>query len=204
MERLQAEPWPDGVSLMEMNWPPLLTVQSFQSATEKTDRIVLVAGANRGLSTGAINSRRWMGGKLADTEMQERMVQGMTGPSNLDNLLIIGEHFGIWPTELLIIEMQITNNLFGAMATAHGRRNATRDTSLIVQQEPDPEVTLLIDEMFDLTRRAVLQGAVGLPDLKQLSADDITPLPHWLGTSSDESQTRAKSSSLGRDNPDPG
>ena len=194
MERLQQASWPDWVTVQEMNWPPLLVVQDLQARQEEITRVVLVAGVHRGLRPGTLTSRRWLGGSRDAEEMQERMVQGMIGGVNLDNLLMIGEHFGAWPGELITVEVEITNNLYGAMAIAHGRRAAEQAPGVTLpERRPDPEVMHLIEHVFDRTRVAALTPMAALQDLVTLSADQITPLPVWVNsdfTDQDISQTK--------------
>ena len=181
-ERLQKADWPEGVIVRDMNMPPVVAMQDMQSRNEDLDRMVLVAGVFRGREPGTITCRHWQGGTRDNDEMQERMFQGLVGGLNLDNLLIIGEYFGIWPPELITVEVDISNNLFGAMAIAHGRRAAlATDNDLTnVARGPAPEVIRLIQHVFELTQTAASSPIEEIQGLMPFSADQITPLPHWI------------------------
>ena len=182
-DRLQQAHWPQGVTLRDMNLPPVVVMQDFKSRNEDLDRIVLVAGVFRGLEQpGTISCRHWQGGTRDAEEMQERMFQGLVGGINLDNLLIIGEYFAIWPAELITVEVEISNNLFGAMAIAHGRRAAQADDADLsrVAREPAPEVSRLIQHVFELTQEVASSPIEEIQGLIPLGAEQITPLPHWI------------------------
>jgi hypothetical protein len=181
-EQLQQARWPEGVTLRDMNIPPVVVMQDIQSRNEDIDRMVLVAGIFRGLEPCTITCRHWQGGTRSSDEMQERMFQGLVGGLNLDNLLIIGEYFKIWPPELITVEVEISNNLFGAMAIAHGRRaaRAVAGEQAQVARQPAPEVSRLIHHVFELTQIAASSRIEEIKELKPFAAEQITPLPHWI------------------------
>ncbi|MFB3115887.1 MAG: hypothetical protein ACE1ZH_00255, partial [Gammaproteobacteria bacterium] len=83
-----------------MNWGPIAIVQDFQSSSIHYDRIVLIAGVDSGMQPGSVTCRHWLGGKLDNLAVQDRIFEAVTGIISLDNLLVIGEHFKIWPEEL--------------------------------------------------------------------------------------------------------
>ena len=106
LERLRALHWPHEVEIRELNWGPVAIVQDFQASAAKPDRIVLVGALDRGLISGTVSCRRWAGGKLDAAGVQRRMFEAVTGVISLDNLLVIGTHFGIWPAETFSVELQ--------------------------------------------------------------------------------------------------
>ncbi len=106
MERLRALTWPSDIDIREMNWGPVAIVQDFQASADKPDRVVLVGALDRGLAAGTVSCRRWAGGQLDAQAVQRRMFEAVTGVISLDNLLVIGAHFGIWPAETFSVELQ--------------------------------------------------------------------------------------------------
>ena len=106
MQRLRAMAWPAGVEIREMNWGPVAIVQDFQASTDRPERVVLVGALDRGLAEGSVSRRRWAGGALDVAAVQRRMFEAVTGVISLDNLLVIGAHFGIWPTQTYSVELQ--------------------------------------------------------------------------------------------------
>ena len=104
---LQSLTWPQGVDVEEMNWGPIAIVQKFQSLVLSYDRIILLAAIEREeRNIGDINIFRWMG-RLPDEEMIQACIgDAVTGVISVENLLIIGEHFKIWPAETFIVDVE--------------------------------------------------------------------------------------------------
>ena len=104
---LQTLNWPDGVEVEEMNWGPIAIVQKFQTLQIPYNRVILLAAIERpGRDIGDIDVFRWMGG-LPDKEMIQACIgDAVTGVISVENLLIIGEHFKIWPPEIFIVDVE--------------------------------------------------------------------------------------------------
>ena len=104
---LQLVKWPDGVEVEEMNWGPIAIVQKFQTLQPGYDRVILLAAIERpGRKIGDIDTYRWMG-RLPDEEMIQACIgDAVTGVISVENLLIIGEYFKIWPAQTFIIDVE--------------------------------------------------------------------------------------------------
>ena len=104
---LQKLSWPENVEVEEMNWGPIAIVQKFQSLQTPYHRVILLAAIERpGRQIGDIDVFRWMG-RLPDEEMIQACIgDGVTGVISVENLLIIGEYFKIWPVETFIIDVE--------------------------------------------------------------------------------------------------
>lgn len=157
MERLQALAWPDGVEIREMNWGPVAIVQDFQAQQRKPERVVLVGALDRGLAVGTVSCRRWAGGTLALDAVQRRMFEAVTGVISLDNLLVIGAHFGVWPEETFSVELQWPDSGLGDLVLGEidvnhvsgqvvGERPISADNERIVQRLVDAVRRLALDE----------------------------------------------------------
>lgn len=107
LSQLQAMEWPGNVEIDELNWGPIAVVQKFQALPNQFNRIVLIAAVERPeRSIGEITLFRWMG-NLPDEEMIQRCIgDAVTGVISIDNLLIIGEFFKIWPDETFVIDIE--------------------------------------------------------------------------------------------------
>ncbi len=107
LPQLQKMQWAEGVELDELNWGPIAIVQKFQSLTIPYDRVILIAAIERpGRNIGDITIYKWMG-KLPDEEMIQRCVgDAVTGVISVENLLIIGEYFQIWPGEIFVVDVE--------------------------------------------------------------------------------------------------
>jgi len=175
MERLQAVRWPLDVTICEMNWGPIAIVQDFQAKGEAYDRAVLVASVDRREPSGTMTCRRWMGGDIGALALQARMHEAVTGAISLDNLLVIGEHFKIWPEEVITVELQLTDNSFGEFVLSEIDRQS--DQIGVVGEGPiAPEVSEMVEHLVALTQRAAISGAPGMPELCPLTTDQLTPV----------------------------
>ncbi len=109
----------DGVAVENMTWSPIHVVQRFQDeGAPRPDRLILVGASAVCHCPGRVQSFRWMGGRLPDLVMQERIYEAVTGIVDLENTLIIGTHFGIWPNEVFSVEIDLAADTFGRMVIA--------------------------------------------------------------------------------------
>lgn len=177
-ERLETIAWAGHtVTIKEMNWGPIAIVQDFQANPVAYDRIVLIGAVDRGLEAGTVTGRHWLGGKLDVMAVQNRIFEAVTGIISLDNLLVIGEHFGIWPKELITIEVQLSDNSIGELVLEELQVNREAGEVSIVGQYPlAPGVEKVVERTVELARQAVTQGARGMSGLAPLSADQLNPL----------------------------
>jgi len=177
-ERLHAHAWPnDVVSFKEMNWGPIAIVQDFQASDETYERIVLVTAVDRGLKTGTVTCRQWLGGKLDVLSVQDRVFEAVTGIINVDNLLVIGEHFGIWPKELISVEVQLGDHTFGDLVLSEIETNRANGEVNIVGDNPlMPEMEEIVARIFEATCIAATQPLDTIPGLQSMNAEQVTPL----------------------------
>ena len=107
LPELQNMDWAAGVELDELNWGPVAIVQRFQALNTPYDRVILVAAIERpGRKIGEITTYQWRGG-LPDEELIQRCVgDAVTGVISVENLLIIGEYFKIWPDDTFLVDIE--------------------------------------------------------------------------------------------------
>ena len=177
-ERLEDISWHEiDVSIKEMNWGPIAIVQDFQSSSIHYDRIVLIAGVDREMQPGSVTCRHWLGGKLDNLAVQDRIFEAVTGIISLDNLLVIGEHFKIWPEELITIEIQLANSSFGDFILSELEVNRDAGEARIVGENPlAPDVEKVVKQVITMTQTAVSMGVKGLSNLLPLTMEQLTPL----------------------------
>ena len=160
-----------------MNWSPIAIVQDFQAQSVRYDRIILVAAVDRGLQAGTISCRRWLGGKLAHPAIQDRIFEAVTGIISLDNLLVIGEHFKIWPEELLTVEVQLEDTGFGDFVLSElALHRELGEAGIVGENPPTPENEKIVREMVLMTEKAAVEGVRGMSNLHPLTAEQLTPL----------------------------
>lgn len=174
MERLRAVPWPSDVTICEMNWGPIAIVQDFQARRQAYDRAVLVASVDRKEPPGTVTCRRWLGGSTDPLALQTRMHEAVTGTISLDNLLIIGEHFKIWPEEVITVELQLGDNSFGEFVLGEIDRQSG-DIEVVGETPIMPEVREIVERLVESTRRAAIEGVSGMLELRPLTTEQLTP-----------------------------
>jgi hydrogenase maturation protease len=140
--QLAAMVWPAQVEIdADLSFGPIAIVQRFQAQPDLYRRIVLFAAVNRGRAPGSVTAYRWKGKLPPADEIQARIGEAVTGVVSLDNLLIIGEHFGIWPEEVVVVEVEPADEGWG--------------------QEFSPTVAAVVDDVLGIVRRAALEGENG-------------------------------------------
>lgn len=173
MARLRALPWPSGVEIREMNWGPVAIVQDFQAQPDKPDRVVLVGALDRGLAEGTVSCRRWAGGTLDLGAVQRRMFEAVTGVISLDNLLVIGAQFGIWPEQTYTVELQWPESGLGDMVL--GEIELDRGSGQVVGERPlSPQNDRIVQQLVEAIRALALDGAPG--DVHALTVEQLTPV----------------------------
>lgn len=177
MQGLQNLPWPEGgVAIREMNWGPIAIIQDMQEMQAQMisyDRVVLVSAAARGRAAGSIGCRRWLGGAFDPLAVQQRVYEGVTGVISLDNLLVIGDYFKVWPDEVVTVEIELPQGHVGDLVLAELVRGPTD----IVGAGPlSAQTGARIRGLLELSRRAATGGIEGLP---ALTADELNPTGVW-------------------------
>jgi len=109
----------DNIAVENMTWGPIHIVQRFQDeGAIRPRRIVLVGAASVSCVPGRVRSFRWMGGSPPAQAMQERVYEAVTGVVDIENTLVIGTHFDIWPDEAYSVEVDLPADTFGNMVIA--------------------------------------------------------------------------------------
>jgi len=153
LPELRALDWPPGVTVDEMNWGPIAIVQDFEARPMPYDRVVILTATRRGRPVGTMSLFRWGGALPPADEIQDRISEAVTGVISLDNLLIIGEYFGIWPEELLIIDVEPGPQEAGDTFTS--------------------PVEMMRSTILKMVQRAALADFDSLPPLQALKGTDI-------------------------------
>jgi hypothetical protein len=173
MERLRAQPWSGQIEIREMNWGPVAIVQDFQARPEPPERVVLVGALDRGLAAGTVSCRRWVGGALDAAAVQRRMFEAVTGVISLDNLLVIGAHFGVWPRETFTAELQWSESGLGDLVLDEMTLDHRRGQ--VVGERPlSPGNLRIVQRLVDAVRALALDAAP--PGVQALTAQQLSPV----------------------------
>ena len=106
LQELKRLVWPAWVEIDDLSpGGPIAAVHRFREALPY-DRVILVGAVGRARQPGQIYCYRWDGCLPDRDEIQMRVAEGVTGVISLDNLLIVGGFFGIWPPEVVLVEVE--------------------------------------------------------------------------------------------------
>jgi hypothetical protein len=173
MERLRALPSLDDVEIREMNWGPVAIVQDFQAQAETPERVVLVGALDRGLAVGTVTCRRWAGGALDPAAVQQRMFEAVTGVISLDNLLVIGTQFSVWPDETFTVELQWPESGLGDLVL--GEIEVVHRSGQVVGERPlSPDNDRIVQRLVESVRALALDDAPR--DMQPLTVEHLTPV----------------------------
>jgi hypothetical protein len=172
MQRLRGTAWPHAVEIREMNWGPVAIVQEFQALAHRPDRVVLMGALDRGLPHGTVTCRRWVGGPLDTAAVQRRMFEAVTGIISLDNLLVIGSHFGIWPEDTFTVELQwpesgLSDLVLDEAASRAGRGGVVGERPLSAANEQ------IVRNLVRTVQRLAMEPS---PVAESLGAEQLTPV----------------------------
>lgn len=98
--------WPDEVDVDDWSFGPIAVVQRIEDRPGHYERIVLLSAVERGLEPGTVTCCRWDGALPDAEEIQARIGEAVMGIISIDNLLIVGEHFRAWPSDVRVVEVE--------------------------------------------------------------------------------------------------
>ena len=103
LARLQ---WPPGVEIADLGYGAIYVALDLADAQPPYERVILLAAVARGREPGRICCYQW-GGVLPDAdEIQARVREAGAGVIDLDHLLIIAQHFGALPQDVVVVEVE--------------------------------------------------------------------------------------------------
>jgi hydrogenase maturation protease len=111
-DRLGQKAWPYGVEVEDLSYGPVAVMHSLDER-RPYDRIIFIAGVRHNRQPGGVYCYRW-GHQLTDPEeVQARVAEALTGVISLDNLLIIATYFRKLPSDVIVIEVEPTDDGWG-------------------------------------------------------------------------------------------
>ena len=107
LPHLKKMEWPSGVSVDELNWGPIAVVQQFEALEIPYDKVVLLVAIERQhREIGDINVFQWKGSLPDEKQIQACIGDAATGVISVENLLVIGEYFKVWPKEVFLVDVE--------------------------------------------------------------------------------------------------
>jgi Ni,Fe-hydrogenase maturation factor len=154
LPQLQSVNWPEGVVVDEMNWGPIAVIQYLESLETAFERVVfLVAIEREHRKIGEISLYQWRGGLPDDKQIQACVGDAATGVISVENLLVIGEHFKVWPKEVYLIDVEPGMEIAGEQFTKN--------------------VTAQVPKILELTRQIALNGIDERMKILELRGDTL-------------------------------
>ena len=139
MNNLKERDWANiNVDIQNMTWSPIHITQRLQENKLEFDRVVLVGSKTISTSPGRVESYKWKSKKVDEIKIQERIFEGVTGVVSLENTLVIGDYFKIWPKEVFTVEVDLPGEVFGDIVIAENQ-GKSKNTDLIEILKFDPE-----------------------------------------------------------------
>ncbi len=161
-----------------MSWGPIHIVQRFQDeGAARPHRFVLVGAAAVCSRPGRVRAFRWKGGSLPAAAMQERMYEAVTGIIDIENTLIIGTHFDIWPHDIYSVEVDVAAGTFGRMVIADSQGWAS-DWALADHLGFSPEAA--IAELAETASMLALHGPKAEVSVEPKSAEEFAKVEPFI------------------------
>ncbi len=113
LARLAELQWPGHVELEDVSYNPVAVVQTLEDTPGKYSRAIFISAVQRGRQPGMLELYLWQSPELTVDLVQERVGEGVTGVISLDNLLIVCQHFGALPPEVICVEVEPIRLDFG-------------------------------------------------------------------------------------------
>ena len=102
----------DGLEVEDVSYHPVGLSQNLEERPDY-DRIVLVAGVERGRAPGTVTTYRWDGQLPNEREIQTRVSEAVTGVISLDNTLVVCGALGGLPGDVRIVEVEPASQDWG-------------------------------------------------------------------------------------------
>ncbi len=110
---LEKMDWSENVHVEDLNFGPIMIYQWLEEFPVKFDKAVLVSAAKRGREPGTLEVYRWQDPQPSEDEIQASIGAAVTGVLSLENLLIVCGHFGVFPEDVTIVEIEPQTEEYG-------------------------------------------------------------------------------------------
>lgn len=111
------------------------------------ERLVLVGAASVSEQPGRVRAFRWQGGSLSAPAMQERVYEAVTGVVDIENTLMIGTHFAVWPDQTFTVEVELPADTFGRIVIADSLGTGATDLADEIGFVPATVLATLIEQV---------------------------------------------------------
>lgn len=134
VERLRRLPWPSSVAIEDVSYNPITVMDWLRDVPDRFDRAVLISAVERGDEPGHLRRSRWTATAHSTAEVQACVAEAVTGSIGLDNLLVIGTHFGLLPKDTTVIELEPVDSGWGEGLSPVAEQRAAELESWLVAE----------------------------------------------------------------------
>ena len=141
IDRLSSDDLGPDVVVEDTSYNPIAIVQWLEGERPENrfDRVVLVAAIQRFRAPGALTAYRWDGVLPPDDQVQQAVVEAVTGVIALENTVVIAGYFHVLPPAVAIVEIEPVDHAFGAELSAVVGAAIDPACSLIRRLVGDPD-----------------------------------------------------------------
>ncbi len=117
--RLQGNRWPAGVVIADFSYGPIDVLFQLQAAP-RLSLGIFARAVPRGHPPGSVSVMPWNPPAVTPDELQSRVSEAITGLIDLENLLLILDHFGALPEQMTVVEIEPFDQSWGDSFSALG------------------------------------------------------------------------------------
>ncbi len=140
-DALAAQEWPAVVEVMDLGYGAIYVAQDLLHADPPYERLILLAGVERGREPGELYRTRWEGELPDADEIQALIREAGAGIIGLDHLLIIAMHFRALPREVILIELEPVDSSVGEELSPLGSQRLQEALALVRREALAPAGT---------------------------------------------------------------
>ena len=105
-DALAALDWPESVTVADLGYGAIYVAQDLADARPPYDRLVLIAGVERGRDPGRLYQHEYRPQPASDDEVLERVREAGAGVIDVDHLLVIAHQMRALPADVLLVEFE--------------------------------------------------------------------------------------------------
>lgn len=106
VDELAEHRWPCGTDILDLGYGAIYVAEDLLAASPPYRKAIFLAGVPRGREPGHFYRWRWEDRRVDPEEVQERIREAGAGVVHLDHLLVVAEHFGALPPDVVVLEAE--------------------------------------------------------------------------------------------------
>ena len=126
--------WPDDTSVADLGYSAIYVAQDLKDADPPYERLILVAGIERGREPGHLYRYEYQPRWATDDEVIERVREAGAGVVDIDHLLIIANQMNALPREVVLVELEPADTSPGIELSEAGSRALAEAIELVREQ----------------------------------------------------------------------